>query len=129
MNLPHRCGRFVQLVPVGYFALSSRVRGWYNSPMPTRAAQYRRSPPPAAAPRPSAHQRGYGVRWRAYRRAYLAEHPLCELCKQAGRVTAAEHVHHLDLLGPTGARGYDPSNLQALCESHHNSISGKKGSS
>ena len=35
-----------------------------------------------------------GKKWRKLRDMYLAEHPLCERCLQAGRAEVAEHVHH-----------------------------------
>lgn len=91
--------------------------------MPDRPRQYRsapRRPQPRTDTRPDATERGYDRRWRKARAAYLAQFPLCERCEREGRVTEAEHVHHKDGLGPTGPRGFDPTNLEALCPHHHN---------
>ncbi len=94
--------------------------------MPSRANQYRHKPTPSARPRPKTAARGYGGRWQRFRKAFLADRPVCEgECARQGRVVAAEHVHHIDLLGPNGPRGYDPTNLQPLCESCHNRLTGQ----
>lgn len=73
--------------------------------------------------RPHSRARGYNERWRRTRAAYLRSHPWCEhedFC-EAG----ATDVHHLDGLGPLGPRGHDAANLQALCHSHHSTITGR----
>ena len=93
--------------------------------MPTRARIYR---PKQAAPRHtrepeargSRHERGYNSRWARFAKAYLAQNPLCRTCQDKGRVAAAFCVDHIDGKGPLGERGYDPTNLQPLCESCHN---------
>lgn len=59
-------------------------------------------------------QQGYGKQWRRFSRQYRAIHPTCVLCGNP-----SEHVDHIDGHGPTGPRGYDPTNLQALCKSCH----------
>lgn len=69
--------------------------------------------------RPSARQRGYTRRWELARRAYLAEHPLCEECRRRGIVTAATVVDHV-----TPHRGdmdlfWDEANWQGLCATDH----------
>lgn len=66
--------------------------------------------------RPGAWARGYNARWERTRRAYIREHPRCEhpTCSEL-----ATDVDHIDGLGPTGPRGHDWPNLQALCHSHH----------
>lgn len=66
--------------------------------------------------RPSARQRGYTSKWEKARKAYLAEHPLCETCRRAGRITAATVVDHI-----TPHRGdykmfWDRKNWQPLCD-------------
>ena len=70
-------------------------------------------------PRPNSTARGYGHPWRRTRGRYLKHHPTCEHehCDQP-----AIEVHHLDGLGPKGPRGHKWDNLQALCKSHHSSI-------
>jgi 5-methylcytosine-specific restriction protein A len=59
--------------------------------------------------------RGYGHRWTDLSRAYRRAHPICELCNQR----RSQLVHHKDGLGPNGPRGYDPSNLIAVCRKCH----------
>lgn len=68
------------------------------------------------ARRPGRHARGYDARWRHTRRRYLATHPHCEEPRCAARAT---EVHHRDGLGPSGPRGHDADNLEALCKRHH----------
>lgn len=59
----------------------------------------------------------YGdVRWRAFRKAYLAQHPLCADCLPV--VTAATDVHHVVKLRDGGDQ-YDPGNCMALCHACH----------
>lgn len=66
--------------------------------------------------RPSACKRGYGRRWQRYRRAYLAQHPICRRCLRA----AAEHVDHVvPVSGPDDPRFWDSANHQGLCPSCH----------
>lgn len=36
------------------------------------------------------------ARWKRLRAKQLAEHPLCEICKKAGRVTAATVCDHVE---------------------------------
>lgn len=72
--------------------------------------------------RPTAAARGYNAAWRRTRARYLQLHPQCE---HPGCVSLAEDVHHLDLLGPNGPNGHRHFNLQALCHSHHSSITAR----
>jgi len=62
----------------------------------------------------------YGSQWRKVRAAYISAHPLCELCLQEGRMTPAEHVHHLKEIKHGGTHEYE--NLQSLCMHHHSRI-------
>lgn len=89
--------------------------------MPNRPPTYR---PPRTAPDPdttrgTASQRGYGSRWQRFRLSYLADHPLCVKCLKLGLTVEATDVDHLDGEGPSGPRGYDETNLQALCGPCH----------
>lgn len=73
--------------------------------------------------RASARKRGYDATWERTRRAFLAEHPLCECddCEQlppTDRPQAVD-VHHRDDLGPDGPRGHDFTNLRAMAHDHH----------
>lgn len=67
-------------------------------------------------------EQGYGTVWQKVRKHHLLEHPLCELCKQAGKVKAAREVHHIKPINQGG--GNENSNLQSLCKSCHSAISG-----
>lgn len=69
--------------------------------------------------RGSATARGYDGRWRAYRRRYLREHPLCADCERAGRVTAATVVDHIVPHRGDAVRFWDERNHQALCQPCH----------
>jgi len=83
----------------------------------------------------SAARRGYGHAWRQARAAFLRSHPLCELCRQAGRISAASIVDHVrpHRLGHAITSGdpaviaaarrlfWDSRNWQSLCASCHSS--------
>lgn len=65
----------------------------------------------------------YGRRWRKIRKAFLAAHPLCEMCKRNGRTVPAEEVHHVLPVSEGGTHA--ASNLMALCKRCHSSITGQ----
>ena len=69
------------------------------------------------AKRPSPRTRGYDHRWDKFSKAYRARHPVCIHCG-----APSEHVDHLDNQGPLGPRGYDESNLAAVCRSCHSKL-------
>lgn len=69
--------------------------------------------------RRSAHARGYDRRWQAFRIVYLREHPLCADCEKRGRVTLAEHIHHIKKLVDAPHLKYEEGNLMPLCEPCH----------
>jgi 5-methylcytosine-specific restriction protein A len=83
-------------------------------PTHSRAANVRRG---------SASSRGYGVRWRRYRRAFLAAHPLCADCDSNNRTTLAVVVDHIIAHRGWDALFWDPENHQALCVPCHNAKS------
>lgn len=89
--------------------------------MPSKAKQYKPHPTsaPAAGARASRHERGYDSRWSKFAKSYLLRHPLCVMCKDRGRIVTATCVDHVDGLGPRGARGFDETNLRALCARCH----------
>jgi 5-methylcytosine-specific restriction protein A len=103
---PHRCNylgcdaRTTERFCPAHKALAARE---YN--------QTRRSPDANAL---------YGRRWRTIRDAYIARHPLCELCETAGLLVPAEQVHHKLPLDQGGTN--DDANLQSLCASCHSRI-------
>jgi 5-methylcytosine-specific restriction endonuclease McrA len=71
--------------------------------------------------RGSAHRRGYDARWRRARLIYLANHPLCVMCKQLGRITAASVVDHKTPHKGHAVLFWDETNWQSLCASCHDS--------
>jgi 5-methylcytosine-specific restriction endonuclease McrA len=80
-------------------------------------------PPPGADLRDkNSAQRGYDRRWRKYRKAFLAAHPLCVMCQPAGKITPAVHVDHIvPVQGGQADPGFwDPDNHQGLCHRCHN---------
>jgi 5-methylcytosine-specific restriction enzyme A len=95
--------------------------------MPKRISYYR---PTHLAPADPAYRRlaarveanrfYSSTRWRSLRKAFLAEHPLCEDCRAAGRVTPAIDVHHVLDRKPNPDKAFDWDNLQALCRECHN---------
>jgi len=79
--------------------------------------RYRRDP---------ATRKRYGHSWQKIRAAYLAAHPLCEVCEQDGKLTPAVLVHHRVPLADGG--GHEARNLQALCERCHSAHHARDGS-
>ena len=67
----------------------------------------------------------YGTEWRRIRARYVARHPLCELCRAAGRLRPTEEVHHKVPLRDGGTHAED--NLQALCKRCHSGITAREG--
>jgi 5-methylcytosine-specific restriction protein A len=68
----------------------------------------------------------YNGEWKKIRAAYLAAHPLCELCFEAGRFTPATLVHHKIHLRDGGSNNME--NLASLCCSCHERLHSKDGS-
>ncbi len=64
--------------------------------------------------------------WRATRAAFLARHPLCELCQREGRITAATIADHRIARHEGGSN--DQANLRSLCSHHHSLRHGADGS-
>ena len=53
------------------------------------------------------------------RRQHLRIEPLCRMCDQEGRTTAANTVDHIRPHNGDWSLFVDPSNLQSLCHLHH----------
>jgi 5-methylcytosine-specific restriction protein A len=68
--------------------------------------------------RGSSRERGYDARWERVRAMHLAAEPLCRMCQQAGRISAAVLVDHITPINDGGAR-LDDDNLQSLCRRCH----------
>ena len=73
------------------------------------------------------HESGkrYGTQWRKIRARYIADNPLCEMCKDDGRLTPADTVHHKRRIADGGTN--ESENLQALCSSCHSRLHAKDG--
>lgn len=67
----------------------------------------------------TAHKRGYGHRWRKARASYLAKHPLCVHCQQAGKVTVATDLDHIIPHRGDMVLFWDSNNWQPLCKPCH----------
>lgn len=59
------------------------------------------------------------VRWKRVRSAYRLEHPMCELCRKAGRLEPARQVDHIVPLEISLELAFEWTNLQALCTKCH----------
>lgn len=68
----------------------------------------------------SSTARGYGQDWRRLRAQVLSEEPLCRMCHDAGRVTAATEVDHIEpFAGLDDPRRLDRGNLRPICRPCH----------
>ena len=76
-------------------------------------------------PRPGARERGYTRHYERVRAWVLAHNPLCVLCRAEGRLTVAEHTHHVVPLSEGGAN--TARNLVPLCREHHAWVHTKAG--
>jgi 5-methylcytosine-specific restriction enzyme A len=77
--------------------------------------------------RPSAARRGYGPRWRRARAAYLARHPLCVPCREAGRLVAATVVDYVVPHRDDEMLFWDERNWQGLCKPCHDAKTAREG--
>ena len=75
--------------------------------------------------RDPATRKRYGRAWKRVRERYIAAHPLCEKCRERGKLTPAQEVHHLLPLSRGGT--HDESNLMALCKPCHSEITARDG--
>jgi 5-methylcytosine-specific restriction endonuclease McrA len=74
------------------------------------------------AKRASRQERGYGPRWEASRKGYLARHTRCVLCNE--RATVVDHIvphnGNWDLFWAFKDKPGQPANVRALCATCHN---------
>jgi len=61
----------------------------------------------------------YNGSWRKISKSYLTRYPLCERCKERGKFTPADIVHHIIKITDGGTHAAD--NLMSLCRSCHSS--------
>lgn len=73
--------------------------------------------------RPSAAKRGYGRRWRRFRRWFLGKYPLCSdiygVHATENRVVIATQVDHIKLVEDYPELQYVEANCRSLCASCH----------
>ena len=62
----------------------------------------------------------YGRAWKRIRDRFVMQHPICEECEKAGRLTPTQEVHHILPLSDGGTN--DERNLMALCKECHSRI-------
>ena len=60
--------------------------------------------------------------WRRLRRMHLYKDPLCLMCSEEGRISAASVVDHIIPHKGDEALFYDQNNWQSLCSHHHSSV-------
>jgi 5-methylcytosine-specific restriction enzyme A len=77
--------------------------------------------------RPSAARRGYGLRWRRARAAFLAQHPVCATCKARGRVVAATVVDHVVPHRGDQKLFWDQTNWAPACKPCHDAKTAREG--
>lgn len=77
----------------------------------------------------------YGSRWDKARRSFLQEHPLCSMCEEQHRISAASVVDHIEphklkdaiksgnqlAISKAQKLFWDKKNWQPLCKVHHDS--------
>lgn len=71
--------------------------------------------------RETSSRRGYDSRWRRARKRFLSAHPLCEKCREQGKLVKADVVDHIIPHRGDEKRFWDEGNWQALCKSCHDS--------
>lgn len=62
----------------------------------------------------------YGRKWRVAKGKFIAKHPICRMCLDAGRTEPARVVDHVVPHKGNAALFWDRSNWQALCFNCHN---------
>ncbi|HSW62191.1 MAG TPA: HNH endonuclease signature motif containing protein [Dissulfurispiraceae bacterium] len=62
------------------------------------------------------------VRWRKARIWWLNSHPLCVMCLQQGRDTAATVIDHIIPHNDDYEKFWDSNNWQSLCASCHSGV-------
>lgn len=75
---------------------------------------------PQRAERLSAYRRGYGKRWQATSKGWLARYPLCAECERQGMIEQAECVDHIRPHRGDMGLFWDAENWQGLCNWCHN---------
>ena len=76
------------------------------------------------AVRGGADARGYNAKWRAARKRYLREHPLCTECGRNGRLTPATVIDHITPHRGDAQLFWDEKNWQPFCKDCHDRKTG-----
>lgn len=77
--------------------------------------------------RATAHQRGYGHKWRKARLIFLKRNPLCVHCLENGVTTAANEVDHIIRhSGSDDPLFWNQDNWQSLCKPCHSTKTRKE---
>ena len=84
----------------------------------TRTPEHKQSTPEGQ--RGTAHERGYGHKWRKAREGWLRKHPLCVYCARDGYTNIATVVDHIVPHKGDMKLFWDNTNWQSLCAPHHN---------
>jgi 5-methylcytosine-specific restriction endonuclease McrA len=80
---------------------------------------------PCAERMPRQRQRGrYDYAWDKLSKRLRRQRPLCEVCKEQGRVTPSSEVHHKVSPEDAPDRMYDVTNLLVICHDCHEEIHG-----
>lgn len=64
-------------------------------------------------------------KWRKFAKRYKERNPLCVKCTEENRIGPAHVADHITRI-QDGGKEFDESNIQSLCEFHHNQKSGKE---
>ena len=72
--------------------------------------------------RPERHKLYSTIAWKNLREWHIARHPVCEQCKQIGRMTLATIVHHRQPIETHPELALTASNLESICDSCHSAL-------
>ena len=72
--------------------------------------------------RDPATRRRYGRAWKRIRERYIAAHPLCEKCREQGKLTPAQEVHHILPLSRGGTHDETNSTQKGYDRYYHQQI-------
>lgn len=65
--------------------------------------------------------------WKDLRQWYLRQEPLCEMCKEAGKLTPAHSIDHkIPFEDPTDPLAVDSNNLKSLCLECHSVVTARE---
>jgi 5-methylcytosine-specific restriction protein A len=78
--------------------------------------------------RGTAHERGYGHKWRKARESFIKANPLCVECAKADIVEPATVVDHIIPHKGDIKLFWDRKNWQPLCKQHHDRKTMNEGS-